>query len=69
MAAAFIPMGFTAVVMPAVSQAVPNCPGGWWDPAANTCRPPISTTPLACDNGWWWNPVTNECSPPVLPPQ
>jgi hypothetical protein len=48
---------------------VPNCPDGWWDPVANTCRPAIGTTPLGCDNGWWWDPVANVCRPPVLPPQ
>lgn len=67
--AACAPMTFTAVVTPAVSQAVPNCVNGWWDPAANICRPPVSTTPLACDNGWWWDPVGNVCRPPLLPPQ
>lgn len=69
---AFAPLAFTAVVTPAVSPAqpiVPNCENGWWDPVANTCRPPISTTPLACDNGWWWDPVENVCREPLLPPQ
>lgn len=65
--AALAPMTFTAAVTPAVSLAA--CEGGsWWDPVANTCRPPVSTTPLDCDNGWWWDPVANVCRPPLVPP-
>ncbi|MFA5709426.1 hypothetical protein [Mycolicibacterium sp.] len=70
--AAFAPLAFTAVVAPAVGSAVPvvpNCENGWWDPVANMCRPPVATTPLACDNGWWWDPVANVCREPLLPPQ
>ncbi|MUM23109.1 hypothetical protein FZI91_15540 [Mycobacterium sp. CBMA271] len=68
-AGSLLPFAAVAAIAPAVSSAVPDCPGGWWDPAANICRPPVATTPLACDNGWWWDPVGNVCRPPVIPPQ
>lgn len=48
---------------------VQNCPGGWGDPNINSCRPPVSTTPLDCRDGAWWDPINNICRPPVLPPQ
>lgn len=73
-AGSLLPLAAAAAISPAVSLAdpeplVPNCENGWWDPAANTCRPPVATTPLSCDNGWWWDPVGNVCRPPVIPPQ
>jgi len=71
-AAAILPIAAMSGISPVISAAdpiVPDCPGGWWDPAANTCRPPVSTTPLNCDNGSWWDPVSNVCRPPVIPPQ
>lgn len=71
-AGSLLPMALAAAISPAVGSAdplVPNCENGWWDPAANTCRPPVATTPLSCDNGWWWDPVGNVCRPPVIPPQ
>lgn len=38
--AAFIPMAFTAGVMPAVASA--SCDNGWWwDPVANRCQAPV----------------------------
>jgi hypothetical protein len=46
---------------------VQNCPGGWWDPNINSCRPPVSTTPLDCRDGAWWDPINNICRPPLLP--
>lgn len=67
-AAALLPVATVAPIVWA-DPVVPNCPGGWWDPAANICRPPVATTPLNCDNGWWWDPVGNVCRPPVIPPQ
>lgn len=71
-AATLMPITALSGMPPAIGAAdpiVPNCPGGWWDPAANICRPPVSTTPLNCENGWWWDPVGNVCRPPVIPPQ
>ena len=71
-AAAILSIAAMSGISPVISAAdpiVPDCPGGWWDPAANTCRPPVSTTPLNCDNGSWWDPVSNVCRPPVIPPQ
>lgn len=53
------------VAAPAISSA--QCEGGaWWDPVANTCRPPV--VPLRCENGWWWDPAGNTCRPPVVTP-
>lgn len=58
----------TTAVTPATAPADPlNCPGGWWDPAANVCRGPVGIQAKFCDNGWWWNPVIDDCSPPILP--
>jgi hypothetical protein len=71
-AGSLLPLVAVAAISPAISSAdplVPNCENGWWDPVANTCRPPVATTPLSCDDGWWWDPVGNVCRPPVVPPQ
>ncbi|GAB5905860.1 hypothetical protein [Mycobacteroides chelonae] len=67
--ATLIPLACTVAPIVSADPIVPNCPDGWWDPVANTCRPAIATTPLSCDNGWWWDPVGNVCRPPVVPPQ
>lgn len=68
--AVLAPFGLMAVVTvaaPAVSWA--DCAAGeWWDPMANTCRPPVVPPPPMCDNGWWWDPVGNACRPPLIPP-
>ncbi|WP_078292414.1 hypothetical protein [Mycobacterium sp. D16R24] len=71
-AGTLLPLAVVSGTAPAIGSAdpiVPNCPDGWWDPVANTCRPAVATTPLNCDNGWWWDPVGNVCRPPVIPPQ
>lgn len=60
--AAFIPMAFTAGVMPAVASA--SCDNGWWwDPVANRCQAPVVPN---CENGWW-DPVAATCRAPISP--
>ncbi|MGV9802483.1 hypothetical protein ACWDTP_30985 [Mycobacterium sp. NPDC003449] len=63
---AVAPLAFVTIATPAISSA--QCGGAdWWDPVANTCRPPVGP-PMACENGSWWDPVGNTCRPPVVPP-
>lgn len=64
MAAAAAPVVAVSLVLPASASAQPlDCPNGWWDPVANTCRGPVATAPLACAPGQYWNPVSNLCRP------
>ncbi|WP_082686757.1 hypothetical protein [Mycobacterium sp. IS-3022] len=64
MTAVAAPFAALSLVMPASASAQPlNCPNGWWDPVANTCRGPVATAPLACPPGEYWNPITNVCRP------
>lgn len=63
-AIAVAPAAVAVGLNPAVSNAVPDCGDGWWDPNMNTCHPWSNfNSPPDCGAGNYWDPFVASCRP------
>ncbi|MCB0929459.1 MAG: hypothetical protein U0R77_12485 [Mycolicibacterium insubricum] len=63
-AIAMAPAAVAVGLNPAVSNAVPDCGDGWWDPNVGVCRAWSNfNSPPDCGAGNYWDPFGTVCRP------